>query len=621
MSAPSNDNWGNATTIRVMEPNSCWGSVPFLATNISASSEAGEPPNSGSTVWFVWVCEHNGNYSFSTRYGETKNMGFNFATSQTFPTTVQVFTGASVSTLTEISYITNYGAGWDNSNESAVIFSASLGISYYIRVDSRISGSTGQFAVNLNYNCLPTTCDCPVSSSWGTQIASVEERSVLIAPCKYPFIGNFGGHFPAGTYTVAYCCGAFVWAETEDSFLWTVDYWDSAEPTDKQWVYYNSASVQVKSPFPNTASIDTGEYASAESLAMSHSIVQTFVHSGGAIYMSFEDSAVFDNINGNPANPTFGLYSNVTASVCCFDCSSDIVTYTNNCIGNANVFNFTITNPTSVPTTGRAYMVVGSNFSTPNAYIEYFTPANGTTNLSYPISIAPLTVSSSASITGSLIVINPFTNATCSVLNFSASAVPTFTANGGCVNWNSSLSKMSGSLIVALNSVACNNGSPYSFTLANGGGVTGASATYTQTIPQGISTVSVPITFTPVPISNQVIATLNINDVNGILVGTVVFNLTPFPVFSKTALAGCLCGPNPGRNLTGIVNLGLMQIKGLKFVPIGSFFECTTFPPVTHNLGDFLCNSTNTSTYFSSCVANSYTVSDSLFSYGTYTFT
>jgi hypothetical protein len=123
ISAPSNDLFAQAQTIT--GPS---GTVP--GRNVNATAEAGEPAHAGvpaaHSVWYRWIATDTGLFSFTT-------------SGSNFDTTMGVYTGTSVSALTEIAS-NDDSAAFDPT--SRVVFHADQGTTYYIAIDGR-NDSTG----------------------------------------------------------------------------------------------------------------------------------------------------------------------------------------------------------------------------------------------------------------------------------------------------------------------------------------------------------------------------------------------------------------------------------------------------------------------------------------------
>src|SRR6185503_15790605 len=131
---PANDNFANATLLATTT------NISDTVTNIVASKEPGEPKhagaNGGRSVWWKWVASGNGAVTINT-------------TGSTFNTVLAVYTGTTVSNLTQV-------AANDDQNAvqgvftSQVKFTVTAGTEYEIAVDGK-SGSSGVAQLNLSF--------------------------------------------------------------------------------------------------------------------------------------------------------------------------------------------------------------------------------------------------------------------------------------------------------------------------------------------------------------------------------------------------------------------------------------------------------------------------------------
>jgi hypothetical protein len=124
---PANDNFSSATTI--VGTN---GSVD--GTNVGATGERHEPNISSSplaSVWYSWTAPNTGTYVFDL-------CGANF------DTTLGVYTGASVGSLTTVAENDDAPDGLCPLYQSLVTFDASAGTTYFMAVDGYQNG-TGPF--------------------------------------------------------------------------------------------------------------------------------------------------------------------------------------------------------------------------------------------------------------------------------------------------------------------------------------------------------------------------------------------------------------------------------------------------------------------------------------------
>jgi hypothetical protein len=132
---PPNDNFTNATLL-VTTTN-----ISVLGTNLLATKEVGEPKHAGVTgghsLWWKWTAPANGSVVINTD-------------NSTFNTVLGVYTGTSVSNLTQI-------AADDDENTargqltSQVHFLVTTGTEYEIAVDGK-AGASGIVQLNLSFS-------------------------------------------------------------------------------------------------------------------------------------------------------------------------------------------------------------------------------------------------------------------------------------------------------------------------------------------------------------------------------------------------------------------------------------------------------------------------------------
>jgi hypothetical protein len=124
---PANDNFANAATI-----SGASGST--ASSNAGASVEFGEPQNAGvlngASVWFNWTAPGNGTYYFKTK-------------GSSFDTTLGIYTGSTVSSLTSVASNNDVNGG---DNSSYAQFAATNGTTYHVSVDG-FQGATGSIAL------------------------------------------------------------------------------------------------------------------------------------------------------------------------------------------------------------------------------------------------------------------------------------------------------------------------------------------------------------------------------------------------------------------------------------------------------------------------------------------
>ena len=126
---PPNDNFVNRTPIAGTSPTA-------TGTNVNATKEPGEPINAGNpggkSVWWTWTAPASGQVRIDT-------------IGSSFDTTLGVYTGGGVSSLTQV-------AGNDDSGgtlTSLVTFNAVAGTSYQIAVDG-YNAASGNITLHVN---------------------------------------------------------------------------------------------------------------------------------------------------------------------------------------------------------------------------------------------------------------------------------------------------------------------------------------------------------------------------------------------------------------------------------------------------------------------------------------
>jgi hypothetical protein len=230
MSAPSNDNWASGPPVSLNQPVS--------GTNVSATSETGEPANNGASVWYSFTSGLAGLINVSTRASDVIPLmlgtsifspaGNNFpGTPTNFLSKVQVFKSAtnfpgaasSVSDLVEVNYVEqfnqdNLGPPFQGSylnapyeNADVVSFTAAQGAIYYIRVDSRNAGAvnTGNFLLSVFTCC---TRECPESFDTNDFINNETAlSSTTITATAVTSLGTFA----KGRYVVIMKSGGFIY--------------------------------------------------------------------------------------------------------------------------------------------------------------------------------------------------------------------------------------------------------------------------------------------------------------------------------------------------------------------------------------------------------------------------
>ena len=132
---PANDDFANATLLTTTT------NISDMVTNIVATKEPGEPKHAGAqgghSVWWKWVAPGNGAVTINT-------------TNSTFNTVLAVYTGTTVSNLTQVA------ANDDQNNSGGILtsqvkFTVTANTEYEIAVDGR-SGSSGVAQINLSFS-------------------------------------------------------------------------------------------------------------------------------------------------------------------------------------------------------------------------------------------------------------------------------------------------------------------------------------------------------------------------------------------------------------------------------------------------------------------------------------
>lgn len=334
MSAPINDNFANAIPLTL----GFGGVGQIYGTNIGATFEAGEPATNGSSsVWYSIVLNGLAPPAQNTGadlYFQTTN----FTGSNGFRTFLQAFSGSAgsaslgVHDLTEVGYFNaasstiSYG-GWDQG--SKIGFFAPSGSTIYIRVDSIKSGSQYQGDFNLSFggyhNTTLNSCSlCPPFLADGIECVG----QVFLANSGFvsPTIMSYGT-IDTGSYVWKYCKGCVCYGDgtlSQGNLAWSVYLMDppplSAGAGPSFWIHYQSGSAEVSASLGNLPAF-SGSFPSQTTCEDAFQCAQTsIVHSGGLIYVSYEDAPTSDNtVVANPP-PSFGLYlvkPNLAAGIAC----------------------------------------------------------------------------------------------------------------------------------------------------------------------------------------------------------------------------------------------------------------------------------------------------------------
>jgi hypothetical protein len=129
--APAMDNFASALVLT-------GSTFTWTGTNVGATREAGEPNHAGTrggaSVWIAWTAP-------ATRTVTLNTHGSNF------DTLLAVYTGGSVSTLTQVASNDDDASG-AYAYTSALTFQAMAGQMYYIAIDG-YNGATGNITLNM----------------------------------------------------------------------------------------------------------------------------------------------------------------------------------------------------------------------------------------------------------------------------------------------------------------------------------------------------------------------------------------------------------------------------------------------------------------------------------------
>ena len=150
--APINDNFANRSILT-------GNTVTATGSNIGATGETGEPDHADAltplnSVWWSWTATTNGTVIVNTLGSD-------------FDTTLGVYTGSSVSSLTTIASNDDNEQGIDNSSE--VTFSAISGTTYQIAVDGW-DRNTGNINLDLDFTPIVDNPYTAIESSGNTKL-------------------------------------------------------------------------------------------------------------------------------------------------------------------------------------------------------------------------------------------------------------------------------------------------------------------------------------------------------------------------------------------------------------------------------------------------------------------
>jgi hypothetical protein len=224
---PANDNFANAHVIS--------GDTGSLSSNNNgATTEVGEPnhfiynpgpsypvvytPPEGvagpsNTVWYQWTCPGTYTaYFFST-------LSPNLVTN--FKTCLNIYTGTAVNALTRVTTLMDQssGDGWGANNGASIAFQATPGTVYYIQIDSRVAGATGNFFLSWGQYSRRTLGDCGAALNFNADVqclgtvqpTTLSQSGTLNCPrsqAACPSFWSFGSvTIGPGNYAVALISG------------------------------------------------------------------------------------------------------------------------------------------------------------------------------------------------------------------------------------------------------------------------------------------------------------------------------------------------------------------------------------------------------------------------------
>lgn len=568
---PPNDNFASAIALTT-------ASGHVAGTTVDATAETGEPANNGKTVWYKFNTAIPGTFFFSTRWMTT-------AIAPTdFKSIVQVFLGATVSTLSEQSYVFDYHGGYLGENGAVVALSLDAGYDYYIRIDGR-AGASGGFALNWgSYEPFQIAscgaCD-PDFGAGESCVATFEVADLFTSQTTVL------GSFAAGLYRFRYCNGAFRNREATLVFMCEgpgsnclYDYHRYYTTGTGISIAWNSGSQAVNDHASSVSALLAENASRCEQVLIPHAggnITASFVSYGGSIIdtpcaagcgssVNSDDGSTAGN--GSP-NPTWGLYqvtpalkvtgySNNMRSGCTADYSGYFQIRNKGYAGWGGV-SVRVLNTGEV--TGASTTPVGmpdipaNNGSTVTPTLTFSRTSNIETAFDVTLE---LTITTYNGVTlSSLGLSNIVLNIVCTMTPEYAS---TFTANGvsTCTRTGDNLScgfKLNYTYPTGVGFFAgCN----WKVRLLNTGGIIGASADVTGFDGSGSLVAS--FTFSAATPNNTALtATLEILDDSSNVVATVAYDLSPVITMSATIIAGgYVCGGMSSNNYTFTVrNIGL----------------------------------------------------------------
>ncbi len=292
---PANDDWAAAQSL------GSGSSGHTNGTNVSATAEGSEPSNSGKTVWYAWTPSADQAVYFSTLY----NVSEGELALPHLKTILQIFTGAAVGTLTEVTYLPGTWnkrfSNWEFGSVAA--FKATNGTTYYIRVDG-VAGDEGLFPLSWgDYH--PTNfgpCDgcAPQSDPLLECIATAQLPDATVDYSSTSF-----GTFALGKYRVVYCGGSFNYKNTFLSTAGTSGQTPSA--------YWGSPEAPVNTFFESSLAADVTVSLSICGLSINNNMTT------GQYPFPLAGSPSFDvYFTGCPTPPAYSSQAGAEAAFRCF---------------------------------------------------------------------------------------------------------------------------------------------------------------------------------------------------------------------------------------------------------------------------------------------------------------
>jgi hypothetical protein len=170
---PANDTFASAQVLTGALPISLGG------TCFGGTAESGEPTHADYdtpdfSVWYQWTAPSSGEV-----VAETSTVTFN--------TVLGVYTGSAVNALTEVAF--NNDAPGNVNHESGLIFTATAGTTYFLKVDAYDGYSVGTFTLNLHVPTAAPTIAATASDSSLMGAAFTHDILAMNYPSAYTATG------------------------------------------------------------------------------------------------------------------------------------------------------------------------------------------------------------------------------------------------------------------------------------------------------------------------------------------------------------------------------------------------------------------------------------------------